>query len=270
MAQPFVFLRRPATAVSLSASIAQSPFSSSSISRISQAQFHTPASQHRCQSHRSARIRTRCQRLQHPFASALRRYHSTHHPFTPFPANAYTSAQSTILSAALLHVPKHGFTAQSLTLGARDAGYLDVSLQLFPRGGEIELVLFWLGSRRCLLKDKVEKGEIFPGPSEGEGKIHNKELSTEEKVQMLIIERLQMNEGVIHQWQDVSFCCLNRSSCPGCFLLSVHMDTCNMCDIFTWFWSLTYSGPGPDVVTFKHPRFTCGASHPLFRHTHSR
>ena len=228
MAQPFVFLRRPATAASLSASTAQSPLFPSFISRLSRAQFHTPASQLRCQSYPRARIRTRCRRLQHPSASSLRSYHSTFHPDTPFPANAYTPAQSTILSAALFHVPKHGFTAHSLTLGARDAGYLDVSLQLFPRGGEIELVLFWLGSRRCLLREKVEKGEIFPRPSEEEGETHNKELSTEEKVEILILERLKMNEGVIHQWQDVSFRSLNCPNHPVCFLHLVLMDTCNI------------------------------------------
>jgi ubiquinone biosynthesis protein COQ9 len=128
--------------------------------------------------------------------------------------NAYTPAQSNILSAALLHVPKHGFTAQSLTLGVREAGYLDVSLQLFPRGGEIELVLFWLGSRRSLLREKVEKGEMFPKRNEGGGEIRGKEFDMEDKVKMLILERLQMNEKVIHQWQDVSF----RVLYLACFL----------------------------------------------------
>jgi len=79
-----------------------------------------------------------------------------------------------------------------------------------------------------LLREKVEKGEIFLKPSEEGGETHNKELSTEEKVKILILERLKMNEGVIHQWQDVSFRFLNSPNHPVCFLHLVLMDTCNI------------------------------------------
>ncbi|KAF9888369.1 Ubiquinone biosynthesis protein coq9, mitochondrial [Aspergillus nanangensis] len=122
--------------------------------------------------------------------SLLRRpYHSTHHPDPP--PHEYTNSQTTILSAALRHVPHHGFTRDALTLGARDAGFLDVSVQLFPRA-EFDLILFWLASRRGLLRARVENGFFEP----------DRQLSVEGKIKALIMERLRMNSEIKHQWQD--------------------------------------------------------------------
>ena len=59
-----------------------------------------------------------------------RSYYSDQHP-QPAP---FAPAETAILSAALAHVPRHGFSATALQQGAKDAGYLDVSVQLFPRG----------------------------------------------------------------------------------------------------------------------------------------
>ncbi|KAF4212117.1 hypothetical protein CNMCM8980_001454 [Aspergillus fumigatiaffinis] len=123
---------------------------------------------------------------------AKRSYHSQYHP--DLPPHEYTNSQTTILSAALNHVPKHGFTPEALTLGARDAGFLDVSVQLLPRG-EFDLVLFWLASRRGLLRGKVENGFFEKIESQG------KALSVEEKTKLLIMERLRMNAEIKHQWQ---------------------------------------------------------------------
>ncbi|KAL1852676.1 Ubiquinone biosynthesis protein coq9, mitochondrial [Paecilomyces lecythidis] len=148
------------------------------------------------------------QRSQRSFRSLTRRttpsirtpvsrsYHSHFHP--ALPTHEYTNSQATILSAALEHVPQHGFTLDALRLGARDAGFLDVSIQLLPRG-EVDLVMFWLASRRGLLRAKVEGG-LFEKNNTVEGQ--KKELSVEEKVKMLVKERLRMNESIIHKWQD--------------------------------------------------------------------
>ncbi|KAJ5086849.1 hypothetical protein NUU61_008156 [Penicillium alfredii] len=131
----------------------------------------------------------------------FRAYHSTLHPH-PQPTHEYTNSQTAILSAALAHIPTHGFSAAALTLGARDAGFLDVSVQLLPRA-EFDLVLFWLASRRGLLRAKVEEGGLFAriaaerGP-EGKGL----GLSVEEKVKVLVLERLGLNVDVKDQWQD--------------------------------------------------------------------
>lgn len=87
-------------------------------------------------------------------------------------------------------------------MGVREAGYLDVSLQLFPRGAELELVMYWLASRRGFLKQKVESGEIFG--SKLDATTPSSRAEVDERVKILIMERLRMNGEVIHHWQDVS------------------------------------------------------------------
>ncbi|KAJ5281064.1 hypothetical protein N7478_006436 [Penicillium angulare] len=131
-----------------------------------------------------------------------RSYHSSLHP--SLPPHAYTNSQIAILEASLTHVPTHGFTHASLTLGARDAGFLDVSVQLFPRG-EFDLILFYLASRRGLLRAKIESSDFFrefatkngldASSLEGKDKVDT-------KIKMLILERLRMNEDIRDQWQD--------------------------------------------------------------------
>ncbi|PYH46814.1 uncharacterized protein BP01DRAFT_355216 [Aspergillus saccharolyticus JOP 1030-1] len=123
-----------------------------------------------------------------------RAYHSDHHPTQP---HDYTNSQTTILSAALHHVPTHGFSRDALTLGCRDAGFLDVSVQLLPRA-EFDLILFWLASRRGLLRSKVESDGLLLPSSTGGGPV----LSVDDKIQILLMERLRMNAEVKDQWQD--------------------------------------------------------------------
>lgn len=85
-------------------------------------------------------------------------------------------------------------------------------MQLLPRG-EFDLILFWLASRRGLLRGRVEEGGVF-GANGGDG------LSTEEKVKILVLERLKMNGDVRDVWQDVrfppSFSLIPLSSCCYC------------------------------------------------------
>ncbi|KAJ5779588.1 hypothetical protein N7457_007308 [Penicillium paradoxum] len=127
-----------------------------------------------------------------------RNYHSALHP--RLPDHEYTNSQTAILTAALTHVPTHGFSGTALALGARDAGFLDVSVQLLPRA-EFDLILFWLASRRGLLRGKVEEGGLFRRIAAEQGKdVH--ELSIEERVRGLILERLRMNTEVKDVWQD--------------------------------------------------------------------
>lgn len=138
-----------------------------------------------------------------PRHSLSRSYHSVLHP--RLPDHEYTNSQTAILTAALEHVPTHGFTGTALALGARDAGFLDVSVQLLPRA-EFDLILFWLASRRGLLRGKVEEGGLFRRIAAEKGKeVH--ELSIEERVRGLIVERLQMNVEIKNIWQDVSVIC---------------------------------------------------------------
>jgi ubiquinone biosynthesis protein COQ9 len=115
----------------------------------------------------------------------MRTYFSIHHPDPPI----FQETQQRILSAALACVPEHGFTERALSLGAKDAGYLDVTVQLFPRGA-FDLINYHLVTQRLALKDHVQ----FP---EGE------KLGLGAKVRALAMARLRANKDVIHQWQGV-------------------------------------------------------------------
>jgi ubiquinone biosynthesis protein COQ9 len=118
-------------------------------------------------------------------AKRRRSYHSTSYPDPPpFPA-----AETAILSAALHHVPRYGFTTTSLALGARDAGYLDVSVQLFPNGA-FDLINYYLVTQRLALKDRLH----FPEEAK---------LGLAAKVRALAWARLQANRDIIHEWQGV-------------------------------------------------------------------
>jgi len=129
-------------------------------------------------------------------ASYPRSYHSYDHPTAP----PYPPTESAILSAALSHVPEHGFTNTSLTIGAQEAGFLPISTNLFPRG-VFELVLFYLVQRRLALKNAVN-GEDETG---GLRQIWDeRKIGVGGRVRGLVLERLKMNSraGVVERWQE--------------------------------------------------------------------
>lgn len=107
----------------------------------------------------------------------------------PFPP-----VETKILSSAYAHVPDHGFTIDALKLGARDAGYLDASTNLFPRG-VFDLINYHLVTQRLALKDSVQ----FPDEKDG------KKIGVGSKVRSLTLARLRANEPVLHRWQEVCF-----------------------------------------------------------------
>src|SRR5690606_13249320 len=91
-----------------------------------------------------------------PGSILSRSYHSTDFPDIPSPFNA---TESKILTAALAHVPTYGFTTTALATGAREAGYLDITTNLFPSGA-FDLVRFHLWREREALKNvKLEEGD---------------------------------------------------------------------------------------------------------------
>lgn len=112
-------------------------------------------------------------------------YHSYEHVQPP----PYRAVERTILSNALAYVPIHGFTQEALTLGAKDAGYLEVSTNLFPKG-KFELVMYHLVTQRLGLKDRIQ----FPDEKMGIGT----------KVRSLVLERLRANvdTGILPRWQE--------------------------------------------------------------------
>lgn len=120
--------------------------------------------------------------LLQPASRAL--YHSYEHIEPP----PYRETESAILSSALAHVPVHGFTQHALTLGAKEAGYLDISTNLFPRGA-YDLVMYHLVTQRLALKDRIQ----FP-----------ENVGVGRKVRSLVLERLRANAdaGVVGRWQE--------------------------------------------------------------------
>ena len=109
-------------------------------------------------------------------------YHSYEHQQPP----PFTPVEHSILSAALTHVPTHGFTTTALTQGARDAGYLDVSTNLFPTGA-LSIVNYHLVTQRLALAKDA------PATSPPD-------ITT--NIKTLALRRLHANEPIIHRWQE--------------------------------------------------------------------
>jgi ubiquinone biosynthesis protein COQ9 len=67
----------------------------------------------------------------------------------------FSASESAILSSAITYIPQYGFTSTALKLGARDAGYLDVSTNLFPHG-VFDLINYYLITQQLILKNTVQ------------------------------------------------------------------------------------------------------------------
>ncbi|KAL9640212.1 MAG: hypothetical protein Q9204_000809 [Flavoplaca sp. TL-2023a] len=113
------------------------------------------------------------------------KYHSYEHD-SP---SSYTPEQGMILAAAINHVPAHGFTDTALSSGIRDAGYPDVSANLFPEG-VFALVKYHLTTQRSALSRNA------PAPPLAESS------STLDMVRRLTLQRLHANKPIIHRWQE--------------------------------------------------------------------
>ncbi|KAL8961478.1 MAG: hypothetical protein Q9193_001971 [Seirophora villosa] len=123
----------------------------------------------------------------------LRPYHSYEHHVLP----SYSPAENAILSAAITHVPTHGFTPTALISGARDAGYPDVSANLFP-GGPFALVKHHLVTQRLALARNGKCSPTAERPEDGTTEPTN----VLDNVRALALKRLRANEPIIHRWQD--------------------------------------------------------------------
>ena len=86
-------------------------------------------------------------------------------------------------------MPTLGFTKEALSLGAKEAGYLEVSTNLFPKG-TFDLVMYHLVTQRLGLKERIQ----FPDEKMGVGR----------KLRSLVLERLRVNAdaGVVSRWQE--------------------------------------------------------------------
>ena len=127
--------------------------------------------------------------------SAVRQYHSYEHESAP----PFTSTENAILSAGLSHVPTEGFTIDALANGARDVGYRDISVNLFPSGA-FALVQHHLVTQRLALGH-----DRSPKTKEGHGLAEN--------IKELALKRLKGNKAIIHRWQEVGFYCFANWAC---------------------------------------------------------
>ncbi|TKA30373.1 hypothetical protein B0A50_02600 [Salinomyces thailandicus] len=115
-------------------------------------------------------------------------YHSHEHP-DPDP---YPPTESAILAAALPHVPNHGFTPTSLRLGATDAGYLDITTNLFPSPA-FALVTYHLTTQRLALASRVQ----FPAEEPA--------ANPRDRLRTLILTRLRGNlehPNILPRWPE--------------------------------------------------------------------
>ncbi len=136
-----------------------------------------------------------------------RSYHSYDHPPPP---GIFTAAEQAILSAAYTHVPDHGFTQHALSLGARDAGYPDISITLLPEG-PFSLIRYHLVTQREALVPRSreifstastqDRSEILPRSPSSPAEAGPWNIS--DKVERLTWERLSGNRDVNHRWQEV-------------------------------------------------------------------
>ncbi|KAH9239230.1 hypothetical protein K456DRAFT_1826335 [Colletotrichum gloeosporioides 23] len=131
-----------------------------------------------------------------------RAYHSYDHPDQ---TASFNTQEKTILSAAYEHVPEHGFSHKALALGAKDAGYLDISTSVLL-DGPFSLICYHLVTRRESLAAKSK--EIF-------GQVP--EASIDEKVEMITWERLLGNEVIVGHWQEALAIMAQPTHAPASF-----------------------------------------------------
>ncbi|RYP65236.1 hypothetical protein DL771_008400 [Monosporascus sp. 5C6A] len=154
-------------------------------------------------------------------AAAPRLYHSHDHPPPP---GVFNAAENAILSAAYAHVPEHGFTQRALSLGARDAGYPDISTNLLPQG-PFSLIRYHLVTQREALAPKSKvifniSAATTPTSQDGDAASAT-HWKVSDKVERLTWERLLGNRGVNHRWQEHP----KPHSLPGARSMSIGSDS---------------------------------------------
>lgn len=146
---------------------------------------------------RKPELRSTCHRHLRPPQSTVtgprRAYHSAGHPAPP--TSPFSDIEKKLLAAAYAHVPQRGFSAEALALGARDAGYLDVSPNVLP-DGVFSLIRWHLATTREQLAG-VRRN--LPGAEEG---APSRGALVRSNVETLTWERLRMNVPVVTRLQD--------------------------------------------------------------------
>ena len=125
-------------------------------------------------------------------SSIVRQHRRLYHSYEHSQSSPFTPAEDSILSAALTHVPAHGFSKEALAQGARDVGYLDVSTNIFPNGA-FSIVNYHLVTQRLALADHTP-------PTARDENISPVDVAS--NIRTLALRRLQTNKLIIRQWQE--------------------------------------------------------------------
>eukprot|EP00899_Mesostigma_viride_P028512 jgi/Mesvir1/8846/Mv02742-RA.1 len=94
-----------------------------------------------------------------------------------------------ILDAALKHVGVHGWSSAAIMAGLKDAGYSPASVGLFQKGGDVELIEFFL--QRC-------QGRLDAIAEERADELGV--LLLRDRLKALVQSRLEMLAPVLTQW----------------------------------------------------------------------
>ena len=124
-----------------------------------------------------------------PFLELSPSCSKAYHSYGYSQSTTFSPTESSILSAALTHVPVHGFTDTALYCGASDAGFPEVSVNVFPRGA-FDLISYHLITQRLSLRHLVQYQE-------------GSKVVVGAKVRRLVLQRLQANKHMIRHWQQV-------------------------------------------------------------------
>ena len=137
-------------------------------------------------------------------------YHSYEYP----DSGPFSPTETAILSAGLAQVPTHGFTSAALTTGARNAGYLDITTNLFPEGA-VALIKYHLVTRRLALSEHFPSpftASSTPPPSADEGHPQNPPRANPSKpsssgsipdlIHRITLHRLHANKNILPHWQS--------------------------------------------------------------------
>ena len=111
-------------------------------------------------------------------------YHSYEHQQAP----SFSPTEDTILAAAIKNVPRHGFTVRALAEGAREVGFRDATVNLFPRGA-FSLVLYHLATQRSALTES--------------NSVRSKSNDIDTNIRNITWSRLESNKPLISRWQEV-------------------------------------------------------------------
>ncbi|KYK60718.1 ubiquinone biosynthesis protein COQ9 precursor [Drechmeria coniospora] len=142
-------------------------------------------------------------------AAGRRFFHSNECPPTETPFGAVEDA---ILAAAYRHVPEHGFSQRALGLGARDAGFLDISPSVLSYSPFSLIHYHLVTQRRSLASQSRQLFDDAKLQSQAQSTLA---VSLDGRLSALTWARLMANKDTIHWWQEALAVMAHPSHLPA-------------------------------------------------------